>query len=178
MPIRSDKPADHTTPRRPGVSTALPGRISPTKRGGRRIDLTRAGLMPRNKTVSRGFAQSGRKLHVFRAYPFFALWNKGERTAPPSQTPLQFVTITHPFHPLRGHRLELVRIERGDDPCLTLRRNDGLCLRIAMSATDFAAEVDDRSPPSTLPRLDPEGLHLLRRRVDQLRERAASTGER
>jgi len=32
------------------------------------------------------------------------------------------VTITHPYHPLRGHRVTLVRIRHGVDPDLIVQR--------------------------------------------------------
>ncbi len=99
----------------------------------------------------------------------FAFSKKGEQTTPVSQQPSQFVTITHPFHPLRGRRLELLHIERGYDPDLLLRRPDGTLARIAMSATTFAAKADGLLAPPPL--LDPGGLRQARLLVDAILQR-------
>ena len=96
---------------------------------------------------------------------------KGEQTTPVSQQPSQFVTITHPFHPLRGRRLELLHIERGYDPDLLLRRPDGTLARIAMSATNFAAKADQERLLAPPPLLDPGGLRQARLLVDAILQR-------
>jgi hypothetical protein len=49
---------------------------------------------------------------------------------------LEYVTITHPHHPLHGQRCEVVRIRRGVDPDLVIRLADGSHAAIAMSSTD------------------------------------------
>lgn len=100
---------------------------------------------------------------------YFAVSIKCEQTTPVSQQPSQFVTITHPFHPLRGRRLELLHIERGYDPDLLLRRPDGTLARIAMSATNFAAKADGLLAPPPL--LDPGGLRQARLLVDAILQR-------
>jgi len=41
----------------------------------------------------------------------FCLWRR-VRTAPHSDTQKQFFTITHPFHPWRGRRFELIDFRR------------------------------------------------------------------
>ena len=103
--------------------------------------------------------------------PNCAFLKKGEQTTPVSQQPSQFVTITHPFHPLRGRRLELLHIERGYDPDLLLRRPDGTLARIAMSATNFAAKVDQEGLLTPPPLLDPGGLRQARLLVDAILQR-------
>jgi hypothetical protein len=50
---------------------------------------------------------------------------------------LGFVTITHPHHPLRGQRVEIVRIRRGNDPDLIVVAPDGRHTAIALSSTDY-----------------------------------------
>src|SRR5207249_7826420 len=59
-------------------------------------------------------------------------------TTPFSQQPSESVTITHPYHPLRGHRVTLVRIRHGVDPDLIVQLPDGTHAALAMSSTDYA----------------------------------------
>ncbi len=63
------------------------------------------------------------------------------------------MTVTHPFHPLRGQLVEVVRIRSGADPDLIVRHPDGLHAAIAVDWTNYAA----------LPDLDPQPIppHLL-----------------
>ena len=44
-----------------------------------------------------------------------------QHTTPLDQPSSGFVTITHPHHPLRGQRVEVVRVRRGADPDLIVR---------------------------------------------------------
>jgi hypothetical protein len=90
-----------------------------------------------------------------------------EHIAPLSQTPSEFVTITHPHHPLRGQRVEIVRLRRGIDPDLIVRLSDGRHAAIALSGTDYLAppEVDSTSPPTHL--LDLNGLRQVLRFLDR-----------
>jgi hypothetical protein len=60
---------------------------------------------------------------------------------------LGFVTITHPHHPLRGQRVEIVRFRRGMEPDLVVRLPDGRHAAIAMSGTDYLAPPEGDSPP-------------------------------
>jgi Family of unknown function (DUF5372) len=85
---------------------------------------------------------------------------------------LGFVTITHPHHPLRGQRVEIVCLRRGNDPDLIVVVPDGRHAAIALSSTDYA------SPPQNSPTVAAE--HLLDldglRRVIHLLDRLIQTG--
>lgn len=85
---------------------------------------------------------------------------------------MEYVTITHPHHPLHGQRCEVVRIRRGVDPDLILRLPDGTHAAIVMSWTDSGegqALSAAQSGPD-LPLLDLQGLRQLLHLVDQLRQ--------
>jgi uncharacterized protein DUF5372 len=85
---------------------------------------------------------------------------------------LEYVTITHPHHPLCGQRCEVVFIRRGVDPDLILRLADGTHAAIAMSWTD-AGEGQVLSAVQSnpdLPRLDLQGLRQILQLLDQLRQ--------
>jgi hypothetical protein len=72
---------------------------------------------------------------------------------------LEYVTITHPHHPLHGQRCEVIFIRRGVDPDLILRLADGTHAAIAMSWTDSGkgeALAAAQSGPA-LPLLDLQG---------------------
>jgi hypothetical protein len=94
-------------------------------------------------------------------------WGCPQRTTPPSQPPSGFVTITHPHHPLRGQRVEIVRLRRGIDPDLIVRLPDGRHAAIALTGTDYAAPPNGDPPPRSNHLLDLNGL----RQVLQLLER-------
>ena len=82
------------------------------------------------------------------------------------------MTITHPHHPLRGQRCEVVFIRRGVDPDLILRLADGTHAAIAMSWTDAGQgeglAVAQGGP--ALPLLDLQGLRQILHLLDQLRQ--------
>jgi hypothetical protein len=86
---------------------------------------------------------------------------------------LGFVTITHPHHPLRGQRVEIVRLRRGSDPDLIVVLPDGRHAAVALSSTDYASPLE--SPPTVGAEhlLDLDGL----RRVIQLLDRLAQPGD-
>ena len=97
-----------------------------------------------------------------------------QRTTPSSQPPSGFVTITHPHHPLRGQRVEIVRIRRGNDPDLIVVLPDGRHTAIALSSTDYdsSPEIPPAPAPAAEHLLDLDGL----RRVIQLLDRLAQPG--
>jgi Family of unknown function (DUF5372) len=90
---------------------------------------------------------------------------------------LGFVTITHPHHPLRGQRVEIVRLRRGHDPDLIVVLPDGRHAAIALSGTDYASPPESSPPVAAEHLLDLDGLrrviHLLDRMIQ--RGRATST---
>jgi hypothetical protein len=85
------------------------------------------------------------------------------------------VTITHPFHPLRGQRVEIIRIiHRGADPDIIVRQSDGTHRAVAMSCTDYAGPSDTAPPPSPLPLLDISGLRQAARLIDHICQKTES----
>ena len=85
---------------------------------------------------------------------------------------MEYVTITHPHHPLWGQRCEVIFIRRGVDPDLILRLADGTHAAIAMSWTD-AGEGQALSAAqngSDLPLLDLQGLRQILHLLGQLRQ--------
>src|SRR6516225_99209 len=94
-----------------------------------------------------------------------------------SPSPSGFVTITHPHHPLRGHRVEIVRLRRGSDPDLIVVLPDGRHAAIALSSTDYAPPIE--GPPTTAAEhlLDLDGLRRVIELLDRLIQHgpAAST---
>jgi Family of unknown function (DUF5372) len=79
------------------------------------------------------------------------------------------VTITHPHHPLRGQRVEIVQIRRGNDPDLIVVLPDGRHAAIALSSTDYDSSPDIPPTVTVEHLLDLDGL----RRVIQLLDRLA-----
>jgi Family of unknown function (DUF5372) len=87
------------------------------------------------------------------------------------------VTITHPHHPLRGQRVEIVRMRRGKDPDLIVVPPDGRYIAIALSSTDYKSSPE--IPPTVTAEhvLDLDGLRRVIQLLDRLTEakHAAST---
>ena len=52
---------------------------------------------------------------------------------------MEFVTITHPYHPLKGQQVEVVRVLRGPDPDLIVRFPDGRHTAYAQTLDDLKA---------------------------------------
>jgi hypothetical protein len=87
------------------------------------------------------------------------------------------VTVTHPHHPLRGQRVEIVQIRRGNDPDLIVVTPDGRHTAIALSSTDYDSTPE--IPPTVTAEhvLDLDGLRRVIHLLDRLAEaeHAAST---
>lgn len=80
------------------------------------------------------------------------------------------MTISHPFHPLRGQQVEIIRIRWGTDPNLIVRLPDGLHAAIAVDWTDYATP-SDLEPPSVPPHLlDFDGLCQVVQFIDHIRQ--------
>ena len=100
-----------------------------------------------------------------------------QHTTPSSQPSLGFVTITHPHHPLRGQKVEIIQLRRGLDPDLIVRLPDGHHAAIAMSGTDYASPPDGETPPRPDHLLDLDGLRQVRLLLDRIsREGRPATG--
>lgn len=80
------------------------------------------------------------------------------------------MTITHPYHPLFGQQVEIVRVRRGVDPDLIVRLPDGHHAAIAMSWTSSSPPSPRDTPPSaTPPLLDLNGLRQIVQLIDHMR---------
>ena len=86
------------------------------------------------------------------------------------QRPVKLVTVTHPFHPLCGQQVEVVRIRRGADPIIIIRHPDGFHAAIAMSWTDYAASPSSELPSTPPHLLDFDGLCQIAQLIDHIRE--------
>ncbi|MCP4537506.1 MAG: hypothetical protein GY832_10200 [Chloroflexi bacterium] len=91
-------------------------------------------------------------------------------TTPISQEPAQFVTITHPYHPLYGQQVKVIRVCRGADPDITVQFPDGLHVVVAMSWTDYVAPQGFGSSLAPPHLLDFSGLRQTVRLVARMRQ--------
>jgi hypothetical protein len=83
---------------------------------------------------------------------------------------LGLVTITHPFHPLCGQQVEIIRIRWGADPDLIVRLSDGLHAAVAVDWTDYTASTD-LDPPTVSPHLlDFDGLCQAVQLIDRIHQ--------
>jgi hypothetical protein len=89
---------------------------------------------------------------------------------------VEWVTVTHPHHPLHGQRVQLIRVRRGPDPDLIIRLSDGYHGAIAASLTDYGGPSDPDFVVVEPPLLSVEGLWQIAQWVAQQRERHASAG--
>lgn len=88
------------------------------------------------------------------------------------------MTITHPQHPLRGQRVEIVRVRRGVTPDLIVRLPGGLCAALAVDWTDYLAPGTGALPLPAPHLLAVEGLRQLAQLVAQFRDEAPAAAER
>src|SRR5437762_1066393 len=100
-------------------------------------------------------------------------WGSGspKHTTPSSQPSSGSVTITHPHHPLRGQRVEIVRLRRGIDPDLIVRLPDGRHAAIAMSSTDYLSSPEDLPRATAEHLLDLGGLRSVLQLLDLIARR-------
>ena len=96
-------------------------------------------------------------------------YRRSTRTALERNSPLGWVEIHHPFHPLRGQRFEVLKERRsGGIDTLLLRELDRGTFSIAREWTDWA----DPSPYGSLGllprRLDPDSLLELAALLEHL----------
>jgi Family of unknown function (DUF5372) len=92
-----------------------------------------------------------------------------QHTTPFDKPTVEWVTVTHPHHPLYGDRVQLIRVRRGRDPDLIIRLPDGYHGAIAASLTDYfgAALVDSNAEEPPLLLL--EGLWQMAQFIEQQR---------
>jgi Family of unknown function (DUF5372) len=82
---------------------------------------------------------------------------------------LEWVTVTHPHHPLHGQRVQLIRVRRGPDPDLIIRMPDGYHGAIAASLTDYAGTPEADPSSTEPPLLSLEGLWQMAQFIAQHR---------
>jgi hypothetical protein len=87
------------------------------------------------------------------------------------------VTVSHPHHPLRGQRVEVVHVRRGADPDLIVRLPDGRHVAIAQSWTTEPHRPAAERPAAAAPLLAADGLRELAALVACLRERRRAANE-
>ena len=81
------------------------------------------------------------------------------------------MTITHPYHPLCGQQVEIIRIHhRGADPDLVVQFPDGLHAAIAMSWTDYVTPRGFELPSAPPHLLDFDGLRQAIQLIDRIRQ--------
>lgn len=81
---------------------------------------------------------------------------------------MEFVTITHPYHPLNGQQVEVVRVLRGPDPDLIVRLPDGRHAAVAMSLTSDVDATENERLDDQLHLLDLDGLQQIVALMDAL----------
>ena len=85
--------------------------------------------------------------------------------------------VTHPYHPLSGQRVRLIRVRRGPDPDLIIRLSDGYHGAIAASLTDYAGAPDPDLCAAEPPLLSIEGLWQIAQWVRTQGEEQEPRGE-
>jgi hypothetical protein len=101
---------------------------------------------------------------------------RSSQTTPSSNVLLGYTRISHPFHPLVGKSLEVLRRQRvAGTETLTLRHPAQGALTVPREWTDLADPDPLFRPGQPLPRLDPELLLELAALLRQLRS-AEHTG--
>lgn len=91
-------------------------------------------------------------------------------TTPFDKPSTEWVTVTHPHHPLCGQRVEVIRVRRGPDFDLIIRMVDGYHGAISAHWTDYAPPSDGASIPESPPLLALDGLWNIARFVEQRRK--------
>ncbi len=89
---------------------------------------------------------------------------------------MEWVTVTHPHHPLHGQRVQLMRVRRGPDPDLIIRLPDGYHGAIAASLTDYNGPADPEVSAMNPPLLSIEGLWRIAQWVQQQHESQPQSG--
>jgi hypothetical protein len=88
---------------------------------------------------------------------------------------LEFVTVTHPYHPLNGQQVEVVRVRRGSDPDLIVRLPDGRHAAVALSMTSYDGSTEAEWLDDRLHLLDLEGLRQIVAFLDTLQVNGCTT---
>ena len=93
-------------------------------------------------------------------------------------TTISEVTVMHPFHPLHGQKLEVVKVLRGKDSKIVVRLPDGKHSRMLREWTDYDASKVDRTLTNHPCLLDVKGLREIVQIINNIKtERSAWSGE-
>ena len=84
------------------------------------------------------------------------------------------MTVTHPFHPLRGQQVEIIRVRRAADPDLIIRLADGRHIAIAASWTDYYGPDEPPTQRPAVHLLDGDGLRQAAQLVQRIQQAAAT----
>jgi hypothetical protein len=76
--------------------------------------------------------------------------------------------ITHPYHPLRGQKLELINVPRRVNSKLMLRHPDGRNIRIPRDWTDYNTPQAEQRKASHAHLLDIKGLREIARFISNI----------
>jgi hypothetical protein len=99
-----------------------------------------------------------------------------QQTTPFTKPTLEWVTVTHPHHPLHGQRVQVIRVRRGTEPDLIIRMPDGYHGAIAASLTDYDGPVDPNLSTAEPPLLSIEGLWQIAQWARQQQESQSQRG--
>ena len=81
--------------------------------------------------------------------------------------------MTHPYHPLYGQRVQLIRVRRGPDPDLIICLSNGDHGAIAASLTDYAGAAPVDPDAVEPPLLSLEGLWQIAQWISRQQRRGA-----
>ena len=102
--------------------------------------------------------------------PIHTWWASSQHTTSFDKPSVEWVTVTHPHHPLHGQRVQLIRVRRGPDPDLIIRMPDGYHGAIAASLTDYAGTPETDPSYTEPPLLSLEGLWQMAQFIEQQRQ--------
>jgi hypothetical protein len=83
------------------------------------------------------------------------------------------VLIIHPYHPLRGHRLEIVDVPRTKGSKIVVRTPEGATVRIPKDWTDLGSLKDNPRKNNASHLLDVAGLHEAAKIITHLKKKAS-----
>jgi hypothetical protein len=92
-----------------------------------------------------------------------------QQTTSVSKPSGEWVTVTHPHHPLYGQCVQIIRVRRGRDPDLIIRLPDGYHGAIAASSTDYAPLSEAQACGEPPPLLSLAGLWQIAQFIEQKR---------
>jgi hypothetical protein len=87
------------------------------------------------------------------------------------------VTITHPFHPLCGHKLELAHVPRKANTKLLVRHPEGKYFRIPRDWTDFETPQEEHTEALDAHFLDIKGLRAVAKIIRDIGAESLVTDE-